>query len=124
VRQQVLDEMLVSGLRDWVQASEVASLSMEVGGASTDSEIRTLSLTVIRDALEQGLMTVGDLTREGFTPWGGEGEAAIHRVEASWLDLGRGPNLGEVCWLCNTDAGDIRANQVLAGRREEPPTQA
>lgn len=112
----LLDAVLLAGLDDWIQAAEVASLAMEVGGTSTGSDIRRLSVAVIRAAALGGLMRVGDLTEDGFVPWRHEPEAAVCAVEEAWLDLGRGPDLGEICWLDNTDAGDARAIQVSKRR--------
>ncbi len=71
--------------------------------------IRKLSGETIRTVLREGLMTAGDVTHAGFCPWNISGEQAIERIERDWTALGRGPNLGEICWLSNTPAGDARA---------------
>lgn len=61
-------------------------------------------------------MEVGDVTDHGFVPWGLSPDDAMVRVEQKWRDLGRSPDLGEICWLANTDFGDERAASVLSRR--------
>ena len=107
--QTCLDELLKDGLDDWVQAADVATIAQSIGGARTPEEIKDLSLRVIQEALERDLMTVGDVTSAGFRPWNVPLAEALERVEHAWGIQGKGPNLGEVCWLENTKRGDDRA---------------
>jgi len=114
----LLDEILVRGLDDWIQACEVQSCTIEVCGAHTGDEMRRLSLAIIRHALELGLVRVGDVTTGAFRPWPGDVDAIVRRVEREWMALEDGPNLGDVCWLANTPAGDERARRVLRARKK------
>lgn len=111
--ERMIEELLISGAEDWITASEVAWVAKSVGGASTDEEVLAISLNLIQAAVEQGLMEVGDVTDGGFIPWDLPPLDAVRRVEGAWRDLGRLPNLGEVCWLANTTNGDRLAKQVL-----------
>jgi hypothetical protein len=54
-------------------------------------------------------MNAGDVTLDGFKDWDTAPNEVLERVEREWVALGRAPNLGEICWLSNTEAGDKRA---------------
>ena len=107
-----VDELLTCGADDWVDAAEVAWVARSVGGATTEAEIRELSIDLIREVLEQGFMRIGDVTKEGFRPWPLSSGDAVLRVRNEWTALGRGPRLGEIFWLENTETGDQRSRRV------------
>lgn len=107
-----VDEMILSGLDDWVDAAEVAYIAKAYGGASTDEEIRQLSIEIIREVIEKGLMRTGDITQGGFKEWDLSDEEIVERINSEWTALGRRPNLGEICWLENTEEGNRRARQL------------
>lgn len=54
-------------------------------------------------------MTAGDVTGEGFREWGLPPSEAMRRIEHGWSATAA-PQLGEVCWLSNTERGDVRAH--------------
>lgn len=113
----MIDELLTRGAEDWVMAADVAWLAKSIGGADTDQEVLSLSVNTIRAVVTEGLMQLGDVTDGGFFEWDLEQEAAIEKVERDWSALGRLPDLGDVCWLANTPAGDTRA-KAIAEQRE------
>lgn len=110
-----VNEILLSGLDDWIQASEVDSVARTVGGAATEAEVQQLSLEIIRKVIKDGLMEVGDVTAQGFHAWDLSADDALERIEREWKALGRNPNLGEICWLSNTEEGDKRARRLAHG---------
>jgi hypothetical protein len=57
-------------------------------------------------------MEAGDVTDAGFHAWGVPPDEATARIERSWERLGHLPDIGDVCWLANTDAGSRRARTV------------
>lgn len=115
------DELIIRGIDDWVDAAEVASIAMNTGGARSPDDIRDLSLRTIRHVVEAGLAEIGEVTvHDGYRKWDMPPEAALERVEREWLALGRGPDLGELCWLCNTQAGDERGRLLLQIRERKP----
>ena len=114
---RMVDELLMRGADDWVMAVDVAWLASSVGGADTDHEVLTLSVQTIRAVVGEGLMQIGDVTEGGFFGWDLKPEAAVEKVARDWIALGRPPDLGDVCWLANTPAGDPRA-KAIAERRE------
>lgn len=116
-----IDELLMRGCDDWIQAAEVASVAVEIGHADTPDAIRTMSLQMIRWVVEQHLMELGDVdiecaTSEAFRPWTLPATDAVARVEDAWKSLGRNPGLWELCWLRNTSAGDARGEALLQQR--------
>jgi len=104
-----IDDLVSRGADDWVHMAEVAWVARSAGGATTDDEIRVVSLDLIREVLVAGLMEAGDLTRQGFFAWGLAPTEALNRIERSWELLDRDPAPGDVCWLENTEAGNHRA---------------
>lgn len=111
--QACVDDLLRRGIGDWIQASELAWVVMYTCGAATDAEIQAMSVDLVREVLQQGLMKIGDVTRDGFREWNVPVSEAVSRVEREWAALGRSPNLGEIFWLENTEKGDQRAQQLL-----------
>jgi hypothetical protein len=112
----MIDDLLLRGSDDWVTAAEVAWLAKSVGGATSDQEIEQVAFAAMSDVLRSGLMQVGDVTDGGFFEWDVSPDDALERVIREWRGLGRSPELGEVCWLANTPAGDLRA-QIAAQQR-------
>ncbi|MGH7425387.1 MAG: hypothetical protein ACREJP_04405 [Candidatus Methylomirabilales bacterium] len=112
----MIDELLLRGADDWVMAADVAWIAKSAGGAATDEEILDLAVGMITAVVTQGLMHVGDVTDGGFFEWDLSPEEAIEMVEREWRALGRPPDLGDVCWLANTAAGDIRAKAISEPR--------
>jgi hypothetical protein len=103
---RMIRELTELGRCDWVTAADVAWLVRRAGDGSGVDEIRLHSLDLIDTVLRSGLMRVGDVTDGGFFPWRATAEQALRRVDESWRELGRLPDLGEVCWLENTAKGD------------------
>lgn len=109
---RVIDELLIRGVDDWVTAADVAWLAKSVAGATSDEDVLDVATTIIKEVMNEGLMQVGDVTDGGFFEWDLSPEDALERVIREWRTLGRSPDLGEVCWLANTPAGDARAEVV------------
>ncbi len=110
-----IDEILLLGLDDWIQASEIASVARTVGGARSENQVRALSIEIIRAVVQGGLMKAGNVTQDGFREWGQSPNDAVERIAGQWAALGRGPDLGEICWLSNTEEGDRRARRLENG---------
>jgi len=129
--QHCVNDLLMRGTEDLIQASEVASVAIGIGGAVNQDEVREMSLEMIREVIRQRFMEIGDAIGVGshpthvyerldFRPWGVPFEAAMERVAREWRALGRNPNLGEICWLCNTDQGNEIGKRLLAQGGEPP----
>ena len=108
-----IEDLLVRGLDDWIQAAEVASVSRTTGGAQSDEASRDLSIRLIRKLLEDGLAEPGRVDEQvGFLPWGVPVDAAMQRIESDWATKPVGPELGEICWLNLTKNGHAQAQRL------------
>ena len=122
--QDAVNDLLIRGLDDDIQAAEVASTVMRLSGAVAQDEVRDLSIELIRVVVQQGLMEIGDIIGSGFHPtyryasvkfrrWDLSFEESLERVKREWKALERNPSLGEICWLVNTKKGHEVARQLL-----------
>ncbi len=114
----MVEDLVMRGADDWVDAAEVAWVAKSIGQAVDDASIRELSIEVIRHVLDEGLMTIGDVSFDGFSMWELPTDEAIEKVERVWRGLGRAPNLGDVCWLENTETGTLFAERLFEQRDE------
>lgn len=111
--QTCIEDLLIRGLDDWIQAAEVASVARTTGGAQSEEIRRDLSLRLIRKLLEDGLAEAGMVDdQEGFVPWGISVDDAMQRIESDWSTRPTGPELGEVCWLSLTERGHAQAQSL------------
>ena len=117
---ECLDDLLVCGLDDWIQAAEIASVARTIGAAVTEVEVRDLSLRLVRELIGQDLMEVGAVTESGFTSWEISVDQALRRIEQEWRALPKGPDLGDVCWLNLTKKGEVQAKEVWSRRNQTP----
>jgi len=117
--QACLEDLLIRGLDDWIQAAEVASVVRMMMGAESSQVIRELSLQLIQTLLEEGLVEIGTVEEGGFEPWGLPTEKAMRRIERHWSARPSGPGLGEVCWLNLTAKGQTLAEDLWARKKPE-----
>ena len=115
---QCIDDLVMRGCDDWLYAAEVAYAANEIGHAQSADEIRDLSLKIIREIVEQGLMEIGDLPDEGrrLKLWPMTPQECLDRVEREWKALGRNPSISEICWLQNTDKGNALGEELFKQR--------
>jgi hypothetical protein len=115
---ECVEDVVMRGCDDWLDACGVASVAMNIGHAHSAEEIRDLSLKIIREVVQQGLMEVGDLPEEGrrLKLWPMTPQECLDRVEREWEALGRNPSLSEICWLENTDKGDALGEELFKQR--------
>jgi hypothetical protein len=105
--EKVVIAILIRGEDDKVMAAEVVSVIMTIEGIpyTDEKRIKERALEIIGKVVREGLMTIGDLTKNGFIQWDIPIEDSIRKAEDRWNSLGRNPELGEVCWLQNTEKG-------------------
>jgi hypothetical protein len=82
-------QILMHGLTDWVQMSEVASVAKGLLRDSSQDELRDQCVRAIGELRDGNLVRVGDLAREGFTAWTGETKCILVRIDAEWRALVR-----------------------------------
>jgi hypothetical protein len=120
MKQDLRNELLKRGFSGILQLSEVIGVtSRHIERLPEDDEVMRATLSVINELLNSGYVIVGDVTRNGESllqvhSWGLNTTGTMGRIEDEWNELGRLPNLGEVCWLELTDAGRGEARSVIA----------
>lgn len=108
-----IEDLLIRGLDDWIQAGEVASVAYTTGRAQSCEERRDLSFRIIQKLLDDGLAVAGAVDEHrGFVPWDIPADAAIQRIEREWPTRPAGPEPGEVCWLSLTEKGHAHAQRL------------
>jgi hypothetical protein len=97
----VLENLVAECHEDHVGLWVVLNAARYDLGASTSAEVRTTTLQLVRNLLEDQGMQVGYPTPDGkgFVSWNMSADAAIRRIEQEWSALGRDPNIGEVAWF-------------------------
>jgi hypothetical protein len=115
ISNKLINEILIHGNDDWVMAAEVVSIVIEIEGTSykEKEKIKAISFELIRHVVHEELMTIGDVRKGVFKQWEVSMDEAINKVENKWESLGRNPDLGEVCWLCNTENGNRIAINLI-----------
>jgi hypothetical protein len=113
---RMAEDLILRGADDWVMAAEVAEVVRKGGGATEDWSVRKRSLLLMRYVLENDLMAIGDLSDGGFFEWGISIDEAMGRVDRLWDGLDGPPDLGEICWLQNTDAANRMVDELLSRR--------
>jgi hypothetical protein len=106
-------EVLVAGRGDWVGLWEVVRTARELD-AGPQEDVPRVVVSVIRALHERGLVRIGcPRSGGGFEPWPLSSEQAAARIVQEWQELGeRDPDIGEICWLENTPAGDEAARRL------------
>lgn len=98
------EEILLSGLDDWVSLAEARSLVQEfLPGTAPSEEVRSATLSIIGDLLRDQLMEAGQL-RPRFVAWVGTPDDVLHRIASEWSP-GEEIWVGKICWLASTLAG-------------------
>jgi hypothetical protein len=106
--------VLVEGLDDWVGIWSVVREVREQEGRLADEEVRRRVVDLVRRLSEGGYIRIGHPTAEGdFRAWGLTASEAAERIVSQWGALRRDPDIGEICWLENTDLGDRAARQDI-----------
>jgi hypothetical protein len=102
-------EILSRGLDDIIQLAEIVSVARFVLGIQEGPDLFAAVADCMRALVGEGLAVVGDLDDSGsplvIRPWLGDVDAVVERAILEWKQLGRGPNLSEICWLELTDLG-------------------
>jgi hypothetical protein len=111
--EDVIDQILVEGLDDWVYSPVVIGMVKQATGLSGESLV-CATMDVIRQLLSARLMEVGD-TNPRFEPCSLTVPETLARIEREWRSLGVDSDFVAICWFANTPAGDERARQLRSG---------
>ena len=106
----LLNELVLSGLDDWVHDAEVCgNIARRV--AESPDDRRIVAIGIVTAALTSNLVDAGQIDSEGnFQPWEMSPTAAASKIAIDWLSL-PSPDCapGELFWLQNTAHGDSLA---------------
>lgn len=109
------DELLTSGLSDWVSLAEVQTIISHFRLADTPDKRQDLVLKTIRSVVEDGLMQIGDLPgADGkFLAWPGSVDAAMQRLYDRFVRHYDDPTTWDYSiWLGLTEAGKHTAESL------------
>ncbi|MGH9170159.1 MAG: hypothetical protein ACRD0Z_04735 [Acidimicrobiales bacterium] len=110
----LVEELLVSGLKDPAYAAWVRAIATQ-SGLTNSEQLRELALGLITEVICLGLMVPGDYDQGGHHAWPHSPGDAIERIAREWLnDSGdEAPTPGAIVWLANTESGNDVALRVL-----------
>lgn len=115
-RRPLIEEVLTSGVGDWVYAAWVHEIAKR-SGLQDENDLRALSLGLITEVLVRGLMVAGEYNGETHVPWACSIGSAIERIAEAWVAWGdRDVTPGAIVWLDLTDAGRDYLEHVRSPR--------
>jgi len=101
-------EILIEGLEDYVGLWQVARSVRRTFGELPTERIRELALHRLKPLLDGALIEAGVPAEGGsFACWGSDAATTLHRIDAEWRELGKDPNIPDICWFSNTEKGDL-----------------
>jgi hypothetical protein len=83
-RRSVVEELLVSTIYDWIDLGYLRSTVREMTGAST-AGLHAAAMAVVSTLVDEGLVAVGDMTKDGFRAWSCTRGQAVARINREWL---------------------------------------
>ncbi|MBP0030535.1 hypothetical protein [Roseofilum sp. Guam] len=91
---------------------------------SNEDERKVMTLEIVREYLENGLMELGDFecnNEKGyeFKLWNLDIDSAIDRIDTEWSQLGTEPSVGDIAFLITTEKGDREADKILQRKNED-----
>ena len=101
VRERVREHLLADSREDDVSLWEALQKARRALPAASDEEVRALSLGLIRELLEGGLIVAGIPRPEGqgFDRWDLPVSETMDRITRELDELGREPEIGEIVWF-------------------------
>ncbi|MEU3193754.1 hypothetical protein ABZ686_24710 [Streptomyces sp. NPDC006992] len=106
------EEVIREGEEDWVMVDFLIGVSEDHADAN-GGDFREISVALLRELLDDGLMEIGDLGESGFEAWSESTDDAIAKFKEGCESLNWRP-MGGLWWLANTEKG---AQWLHGGRR-------
>jgi hypothetical protein len=112
IDKRIFADVLIEGLDDWVPIDQLIWAARE---AAKGSPWKNLFAELLHLLLENGLIQIGELAAEGFSPWKGEAGEVVQLVLDDLERLSWEPKLGSRAWIANTEAGNEVARSLIDG---------
>ncbi|MFE7595473.1 hypothetical protein ACFU6K_39360 [Kitasatospora sp. NPDC057512] len=109
VENRVFADVLIEGLDDWVPIDQLLWAAKE---GAAGRPWKAFFAELLRHLLDNGLIRIGELAEEGFSPWSGETDEVVRRVLEDLDGLAWEPRLGSRAWISNTGAGNELARSL------------
>ncbi len=110
IDESVFADVLIEGLEDWVPIDQLVWAAREgVEGRPWKEFFAEL----LHFLLESGLIEIGELAAEGFSPWRGAAGEVARLVLDDLERLSWEPRLGSRAWIANTEAGNEVARSLI-----------
>ena len=113
--EEQLDELLARASDDWVHPADVFDVARFSGVTDQDAYVEQ-AIRLIRDLLQRGLVSAGDLTEAGWEPWRIGPEESAERISRQWREQPDKAPTSFSVWLQATPEGSERARQSPTGR--------
>ena len=106
--------VLVEGLDDHNGLWWVARKVRETMGEVTTDMVREATIRRLRPLLVGGYIEAGysPYQKGQYESWDVDGDAAVERIAVEWSNLGKDPNIWEICWFRNTEKGNALARTL------------
>ncbi|MEU4743521.1 hypothetical protein AB0G02_24080 [Actinosynnema sp. NPDC023658] len=110
IDRRIFADVLIEGLEDWVPIDQLIWAAREEVAGHTWKEFFAELLHFL---LEDGLIQIGELAAEGFSPWKGAADEVVQLVLDDLERLSWEPKLGSRAWIANTEAGNEVARSLI-----------
>ncbi|MBQ1161464.1 hypothetical protein KBZ21_25785 [Streptomyces sp. A73] len=106
-----VEEVLREGEDDWVMIDFVIGTAEDYA-QTHGGDFREISMALLKELLDEGLMEIGELGESGFEAWEEPTEQAIEKFQRACEACNWKP-MGGLWWLANTEKGShwLRARQ-------------
>lgn len=97
---KIAEDLFEEALRDYIGLWQIVR-RVVLAWPSDDVEfVRRTTLVIVQDLLHRRMLA-GDLSRtDGFDPWVTQApENVCSRIATAWDQLGRLPDIGDICWF-------------------------
>lgn len=108
---RIFADALIEGMDDWVPIDQLIWAARE---GAIRRPWKDFFVEILTHLLERGLIEVGELATEGFSPNAGAVGEVVQWVTDDLERLSWAPKLGSRAWIANTGAGNEAARQLIS----------
>jgi hypothetical protein len=105
-------DILIIAHEDAIGLWHVIDIVHDAFPGASHHDIQEVTLRIIRNLLDQGLVQAGFPDGRRFDAWKQSSAETVTRIKAEWDAIGREPRLGEIVWFNTTEKGDREADKL------------